>query len=124
MLFNYGFIHEFAKYQYSAAFRKLNSTGIDDLFDVFIKLVPVKSRWKHIGKALRLIPNELDDIEKENSQPDDCLIKVLTLWLNKCYDTDRYGDPSWKLLAKAVGRPAGGNNRAVSQDITAGNCMF
>ena len=96
-------------------------TGINDIFDVIDKLGPVTDRWKQIGLALRLDPNKLNVIEKENRQLEDCLDKALTLWLNKCYNTERFGDPSWLLLAKAVGHSAGGNNRALAENITRGN---
>ena len=76
------------------------------------------ARWKHIGLALRLDPSKLDVIEKENKELEDCLTKVLTLWLKKTYNTERFGEPSWKLLADAVRDPAGGNNPALALKIT------
>ena len=94
-----------------------NSTGINDIFDVIDKLGPVTHRWKQVGLALRLDPNKLYVIEKENKQLEDCLDKALTLWLKMCYNTERFGDPSWLLLAKAVDHPAGGNNRALAEII-------
>ena len=75
------------------------------------------ARWKSIGLALRLDPSQLDEIETDNRNASDCLIRVLTLWLNKAYNTERFGEPSWELLAKAVADPAGGNNPALAQEI-------
>ena len=75
------------------------------------------ARWKHVGLALRLDPNQLGVIEKQNKYLEDCLIEMLTLWLNKNYNTKRFGEPSWELLAKAVGDPAGGNNPALAEEI-------
>ena len=49
---------------------------------------------------------------------DDCLIEMLTLWLNKNYNTERFGNPSWELLASAVKDHAGGNNAALAEKIT------
>ena len=91
--------------------------GEDDLFDVKAELTRVIARWKHIGLALRLSPAKLDAIEKENKEPEDCLIKALTLWLNKGYDTERFGEPSWKLIVDAVCNTAGGNNKALANMI-------
>ena len=90
---------------------------LDDLFEVVSELQPVTARWKSVGLALRLSPTQLDVIEKENRSLDECLIEVLTLWLKKSYDTKRYGNPSWELLAEAVGHPAGGNDSAVARGI-------
>ena len=92
-------------------------TDIDDLFDAKRELQPQIIRWKHIGLALRLDPNQLKKIEVENRGLDDCLIEMLTLWLNKNYNTERFGEPSWELLAKAVGDPAGGNNSRLADEI-------
>ena len=94
------------------------NAGIDDLFDVKSKLAPVTARWKHIGLALRLDPSELKKIEKDNRDSvEDCLTEVLTLWLNKAYKYERFGEPSWELLARAVAHPAGGNNPALAEEI-------
>ena len=70
-----------------------------------------------MGLALRLDPNQLDVIEKQNSDLEDSLTKVLTLWLNKNYNTKRFGEPSWELLAKAVAHRAGGSNPALAEEI-------
>ena len=87
------------------------------MFDVKSELIPVATRWKHIGLALRLDPAQLDVIEMENKKVDDCLTKVLHLWLKKAYNSERFGEPSWTLLARAVGHPAGGNDRALAEKI-------
>ena len=90
---------------------------MEDLFEIKAKLRPVISRWKHVGLALRLDYNALETIEKENKDLEDCLTKTLILWLNKTYNTERFGEPSWKLLAEAVGDPSGGNNPALAKQI-------
>ena len=77
------------------------------------------ARWKSIGLALRLNSGQLKKIEKDNRDSvEDCLTEVLTLWLNKAYNTERFGEPSWELLARAVAHPAGGNNPALAEEIT------
>ena len=75
------------------------------------------ARWKNLGLALRLEPDKLDVIEGENKRMEDCLTQVLSLWLKKMYDYKRLGDPSWQLLARAVGDPVGGNNPALAEKI-------
>ena len=81
-------------------------------------LEPITARWKHFGLALRLDPDKLDEIERDNRDSGDCLTKVLTLWLQRNYNTKRFGDPSWELLARAVRHPAGGNNSALAEEIS------
>ena len=95
----------------------LTYAAIDDLIDVKSELLPVVARWKDIGLALRLDPSQLDEIESNNRNASDCLTKVLTLWLKKAYNTERFGEPSWELLARAVVNPAGGNNPALAEEI-------
>ena len=82
-----------------------------------VALGPITARWKHFGLALRLNPGQLDEIERDNRDSGDCLTKVLTLWLQRNYNTEIFGDPSWELLARAVRHPAGGNNSALAEEI-------
>ena len=92
--------------------------GPDDLFDVKTTLEPVIEKWKQIGLALRLDPSELKKIKEENKDdPDECLVEMLTLWLNRKYNTKKFGNPSWELLAKAVGHPSGGQNPELAKRI-------
>ena len=74
-------------------------------------------KWKDIGLSLRLNPIQLKKIEKENSDLNHCLTEMLTLWLKGNYDTERFGEPSWELLARAVSDSGGGNNPALAEDI-------
>ena len=82
------------------------------------ELEPVIDRWKHIGLALRLDLNQVKRIEKENSDIENCLSEVLTLWLKKNYNTERFGEPSWEMLARAVRHRSGGNNSALAEEIS------
>ena len=77
----------------------------------------VAHNWRRLGLALRLHPPQLDRIEKDKSDVISRLEAVLTAWLNKNYDTTLFGPPSWELLVAAVAHPAGGNNRALAEQI-------
>ena len=82
------------------------------------ELEPVVDRWNHIGLALRLNYSQLKKIERENRDLDDCLNEMLSLWLAKTYNTQKFGEPSWELLAAAVCHSSGGNNPALADSIT------
>ena len=91
----------------------------DDLFDVTSELNPVSASWKSIGIALRLNPNTLDSIQANNNNDSTaCLTSVVKEWLKRNYNVERFGEPSWQWLVKAVGDPAGGANMALARDIT------
>ena len=75
------------------------------------------ARWRYLGLALGVHPDKLDVIERENQHLDDCLMKTMTLWLMRVYDTQKYGKPSWELLAKAVGHRVGGKNPSLAEEI-------
>ena len=92
-------------------------TDIDNLFDVKAKLIPVAGKWKDIGLALGLKYHKMDTIEKNKCDIIDRLTDMLTLWLNKAYDVDRYGEPTRKILKDAVCHPAGGHNPALAETI-------
>ena len=84
-------------------------------------------RVTQLEEPLRLKPSLLSQIQKDCSDEKDCLVKLLTEWLNKTYNTARFGDPSWQLLVAAVAHPAGGNNPALAQLIATkynGECVM
>ena len=90
----------------------------DDLFDVKSELTPVSAHWKSIGIALRLNPNTLDSIQANNNNDSTaCLTSMVTEWLKRNYNVERFGEPTWQWLVKAVGDPAGGANLALARDI-------
>ena len=71
-----------------------------------------------IGNALKVKPSSLETIETE------CLLdynkalkRIVTQWLKRGYDTERYGPPTWKSLLEAVKSPKGGDNIALAEKI-------
>ena len=92
-------------------------SGIDNLYDVTSELEDVAGKWRGIGLALRLHNPDLRKIATEGKDVMDCLTDVLELWLNKCYDVIKYGEPSWQILENAVRARAGGNNPAVADQM-------
>ena len=76
-------------------------------------------KWKALGLALRLHPDTLSRIEADRRiyGVESCLEETLSEWLKESYDSARHGQPSWQLLVPAVANPAGGNNRALAEQI-------
>ena len=89
----------------------------DDLYDVISELNLVSANWKNMGIALRLDPNILDGIAGNGGDPTACLTSVVTRWLKKNYNVERFGEPTWQWLVEAVGDPTGGANKALAGDI-------
>ena len=83
------------------------------------ELIDVADRWEGIGLALRLSPNDLKTVKVNcnGGDPEQCLRDTITKWLNKNYNYEQYGNPSWKMLALAVGHKCGGNNKALEEKI-------
>ena len=92
-------------------------TGIDDLIDVKSKVLPVAARWRDIGLVLGISDSKLETIEANKSDVRDCLMDMLRLWLNRAYNVEEYGEPSWQSLREAVRSPAGGDSPALADDI-------
>ena len=68
--------------------------------------------------ALRMMPSEEDAIaSKYQGNPSDCLRAVMTKWLQKGYNYQEHGSPTWRMLVKAVADPAGGDNVALAEKI-------
>ena len=76
-------------------------------------------RWSGISFALYLPMFQVEAIRKETRGDDsaESLQMVLTKWLQKSYNYDKYGCPTWRMLVKAVGDPFGGNNTALAEAI-------
>ena len=92
---------------------------IDDLVDVKRELISIADKWKDIGLALRLKPATLNTIEGNRINLKDRLSDVLAEWLNKAYNVQRFGQPSWQLLVWAVRDQAGGDNQALADTMAA-----
>ena len=90
----------------------------DDTYDVYHEVVGLAGRWSSMCLALRLLPSDQSEIAAAHpGNPHDCLQAVIVKWLQKCYNYQRFGSPTWKVLVKAVGDPAGGNNSALAEII-------
>jgi len=90
----------------------------DDVFDVKTELISVAARWRDVGIALRLKSYTLDSIEtKWNNDPCRCLEMMVTEWLKRNYNVEKFGEPTWRKLVEAVDSPAGGANTALARDI-------
>ena len=79
------------------------------------ELGPVESRFYEIGIMLHLKPDVLKGIRRLN--PESGMSDMITEWLNRNYNNERFGDPSWKALVIAVAKRLGGANEACARDI-------
>ena len=94
------------------------SPGLDDLYDLRRELIPASANWTNIGIALGLHANVLDCIKAANiSNPDACLTSMVTEWLRRNHNVDKFGEPTWRQLVEAVADPAGGANMDLAKNI-------
>ena len=88
------------------------------MYDVYSEVIGLAGRWQNMCCALRLMPSVEDSIaSKYQGNPENCLRAVLTKWLQKGYNYQKHGLPTWRMLVKAVAHPAGGNNVALAEEI-------
>ena len=81
-------------------------------------MMPVASGWKTVGRGLRIDSGRLNTIQESNSgKPNECLSEMLTCWLNRNYNVERFGEPTWRAVVKVVAHPAAGNNCALALSI-------
>ena len=89
-------------------------------------MTSVASSWEAIGIGLRIGCGRLETIQKDkagNSRA--CLSAMLTCWLQRSYNVERFGEPTWRTVVKVVADPAAGDNRALALRIAEqhpGNC--
>ena len=88
----------------------------NDTREVLEVLGPVAIRWKWIGIVLNLSISNMEIIEEENTSTDEKLHNMILLWLKQCYDTEKYGLPTWLALIEAVRSKIGGNNSALAEE--------
>ena len=96
----------------------LSLIGEDDLLDVLEEMMPVVNSWKAIGRGLRIDSGHLEMIQKDNpGDSKECLSEMLTCWLKRNYNVERFGEPTWRAVVKVVARPAAGDNCALALSI-------
>ena len=92
--------------------------GEEDHFDILTEIMPVAGCWKAIGTGLRIEPGRLEMIQESNfGNPKVCLSEMLTCWLNRNYNVERFGEPTWRAVVKVVAHPAAGDNSALALNI-------
>ena len=82
------------------------------------EMVEVAANWKAIGGGLGIDCGRLALIEANSPQDvKKCLSEMLTCWLKKNYDVDRFGEPTWQAVVKVVADPAAGDDHAHALSI-------
>ena len=90
----------------------------DDTRGVYREVISLAGRWSGMCLALGLLPSDKEAIAAAHpGNPHDCLQMVVVKWLQKSYNFQRYGIPTWRMLVEAVDDPAGGNNSALAEAI-------
>ena len=82
----------------------LHYTGIDDLFEVKMKLKNLND-WQSLGLALGLLYPSLKKIdEDQRGKTDKCIMEMLVAWLNQQDNVCQKGVPSWSVLKAALNK--------------------
>lgn len=89
------------------------------MHDLLKALVDVSAKWKVIGVAFRLKSGKLKEIAASNQtgNPSDCLYEVLVNWVNRNYNTERFGEPTWRRVVEVVADSSAGDNAALARTI-------
>ncbi len=85
----------------------------DDMGVIVDALTDVKYRYNEIGTQLHL--RNLKEIPTTSNAI--AMGGVIEEWLNKNYNTTRFGPPTWRMLVEVVANPNGGNNNALADKI-------
>ena len=72
---------------------------------MFDECSQLASKWQQLSAFLGLKISVIDRIRSDFSNDSlGCWSEALKEWIKLNYNTQRYGDPSWKTLLKAVGK--------------------
>ena len=78
----------------------------------------IKILYFQLGRSLKLKDDDLKAIrEMYPTVAETALNDVLLLWLRQKYNVDRFGPPTWRMLAIAVDKKTGGNNHELAEEI-------
>ena len=88
------------------------------MYDVYVEVFSLADKWEDLGLALRLRVSDVSTIANAcRDKPKDCLKGVLTKWLQKGYNHQKHGSPTWRMLVKAIAEPTGGDNTALAEEV-------
>ena len=94
------------------------TVGEEDRFDILTEMMSIASSWKAIGTGLRIDSGRLDAIQDSYpGKPRECLSEMLTCWLKRNYNVERFGEPTWRAVVKVAAHPAAGDNCALALNI-------
>ena len=82
------------------------------------ELTGIAAQWRDMGIDLGIPIGKLNQIQAEVEGSMPCLTQMLTTWLRRAYNVERFGEPTWRKLVEVVGSPSGGNNPSLSWSIT------
>ena len=92
--------------------------GEDDLSDLQEALEKVVSKWKLVGIGLGLRSSKLNEIEKSNPKDlTSCLLDLIITWLERNYNVQKFGEPTWRKVVKVVNNSAFGANPTLARAI-------
>ena len=77
----------------------------------------LSAKWEELSICLGLPADEIDTIKRNN--PDNaqrCWSQALLAWIRQCYDTNKYGKPSWRTLLRAIAKENKRLFETLSQD--------
>ena len=76
------------------------------------------ANYYDLGQALKVRGGELKII-KNNHQGDlkTALQEVIIQWLKQNYNVPKFGEPTWRMLVKAVAQRSGGGDGALARRI-------
>ena len=94
----------------------LPPVGQEDLSALHCELRQVSHKWYSLGVQLQISNGTLKRIELENRQMSNCLLEMLTVWL-QCTNPL----PTWDILTEALESPSVGE-RLLAQQLSGKYC--
>ena len=94
------------------------NSGDEDMFDVISALTPLASKWRLVGIGLGLNSSRVDNIQDLcHGKPKESIGEVVSDFLKKRYNTEKFGEPSWQSVVKVVAHPAAGDDKELAKKI-------
>ena len=84
-----------------------------------IELLPLEGCYYELGEGLGLSEDYLGII-RDSRNP---LKEVVMAWLQRQYDMQKFGQPTWRMLVKTVDNLAGGKKHQLAKEIAANHTV-
>ena len=90
---------------------------MNDIVAVQEEIMDASAQYYDIGIKLGLKSDDLNVIKDKDPDQRTAITMILSRWLKRQFNVQKYGEPTWKSLVAAVAHRNGGNNAVLAMKL-------